>query len=188
MLLPAAGAIIVAILVLRPHPARPPRPSTSAHLELVRKDSLFQTLPREKGEPTGSVDVHLTPAGLSLVVHASGLVPNRRYVLDVTADSTTYSLASRPASATGEYVLDTTLTQLADGACVGDNFHPPRALRGVFTIRISLKSDGSPSSGTMPGRTPASQAGASLPCAGNGDGDFRAVLFEEKPARLRGRA
>jgi hypothetical protein len=38
----------------------------------------------------------------------------------------------------------------------------------------------------MPGRLPSSAAGSSLPCRGNGDGDFAYVLLENATAHFTG--
>jgi hypothetical protein len=73
-----------------------------------------------------------------------------------------------------------------EGACVGDNYDPPRSVHGEHEIKFWLKNDGNPVSGTMAGRRSSSAAGSSLPCHGNGDGDYSYVLLENAVAHFTG--
>lgn len=159
-------------------------------IALIQKDSLFRPVPPERGGASG--EVWYSPSGrtLSFRLRASGLVPHRRYELDLTVDSVTYTLASRPASADGDIALDTTITEFAEGACVGANYDRPRPLTGPHRIKFAVKNDGSPPSGASgvgDGGDTLSAAGVTLPCAGNGDGDYSYVLYEGQVAEFEGR-
>ncbi len=170
-----------------------PSPSSSTterRIALVQKDSLFRPIPPRQGAPAGAVWYVPTGGRLTFRLHASGLVPHRRYELDLTVDGVTYTMASRPASAEGTVAIDTSLDRFAEGACVGANYHPPRPIAGRHRLQFALKNDGSPRSGTMAGDS-ATRArwagGADLPCAGNGDGNYSYVLYEAEVAEFEGR-
>jgi hypothetical protein len=156
-------------------------------IALVQKDTLFQPIPPRPGAPTGAVTYLPTGDRFSFRLEASGLVPRRHYELDLTVDGVTYTMASRAASDRGTLAIDTTLTQFAEGACVGANYHQPLAVRGRHRIKFAVKNDGSPSSGTARTHTPGIAAGGDLPCAGNGDENYAYVLFEARIADFEGR-
>lgn len=191
LLFPVAATAITVILV-RSHAARtahPPARGGVAHIALVQKDSLFRPIPPTPGAPTGGVWYRLSGDRFAFTLRASGLVPHRRYELDLAVDGVTYTLASRPADGRGAIAIDTVLDQFAEGACVGANYHAPQAVRGRHRIKFAVKYDGSPPSGTMPATgSDGVRVGADLPCAGNGDGDYRYVLFESAIAEFEGRA
>jgi hypothetical protein len=154
--------------------------ASHAHVVLVAKDAEFHEVAGARGR------VDYVPAGSTLAfqLRAWGLDPNVRYLIELDVDTTIYAVASRAADQTGALALDTTLTRFAEGVCVGPNYDQPRALSGRHTIKFWVKRDGNPKSGTSrDARRPES---ASLPCAGNGDGDYRYALLERQPAIFTG--
>lgn len=155
-------------------------------ISLLQKDERFRPLPPEKGGATGSI--WYTPSGpeLKFQLRAEGLVPGKRYLLEIAVEDTIYTLASRSATMGGELAIDTTLTHFAEGVCVGPNYDPPRALAGPHAIRFWLKLDGNPRTGTGREHSPQFTEGQDLPCSGNGDGDYTYVLFENDVAHFTG--
>lgn len=157
---------------------------TAGSVALVEKDSEFHVIPASRGGPHGTVAVARRDRALALTLHAQGLAPGRRYAIELKVDDVAYTIASRAADAQGALALDTTLTQFADGVCVGANWRPPRGVTARVHLGFGIKNDGSPPSGTMPATTSEARGGADLPCAGNGDGNFRYVLYEARPMVL----
>jgi hypothetical protein len=181
----ATGITVVLIKSSAARPSLMPRGGMQ-QVALVQKDSLFRPIPPSRGGATGTVSYSSTGTRFSFHLRASGLEPHRRYELDLTVDDTTYTMASRPASASGTLVIDTTLGQFAEGACVGANYHAPVAVRGRHRIKFAVKNDGSPPSGTARTHTPGITAGGDLPCAGNGDENYAYVLFEAHAVDFEG--
>lgn len=186
LLVPAALTFVVVVLFMHP-------PHVATHAEdggevvrLVRKDTFLHRAMAVFGGPSGTM--WYTPAGprLGLRLRATHLRPARRYILEIDVDSTIYDVASYEADAGGRITADTTLTEFAEGVCVGPNYHAPRPLQGTHTIRFWLKRDGNQPSGAQP--TPAGAEPATLPCRGNGDGKYDYVLLEEAPATYQYRA
>jgi hypothetical protein len=174
-----------------------------AHMEwravpLVDRGGLFQQATSRAARSPLDVNVRgkasglirYTPAGpnLSLRLRAKGLVPARRYLLEIGADGLIYTLASVAADATGRMAIDTMLTHFAERVCVGPTYDRPRPLRGRHAIRFWIKADGNPRSGSSQDHFPASAEARDLPCSGNGDGDYTYVLFQDQPASFEGRA
>jgi len=155
-------------------------------ITLSQKDRDFDIIPPVRGGAVGSVWYSPRGTGLSFQLLASGLRPGRRYLLELSVDGTIYTVASHTASASGELSIDSTITSFREGACVGDNFDLPKSARGAHEVKFWLKNDGNPVSGTMPGRLPSSAAGSSLPCHGNGDGDYSYVLLDNAAAHFTG--
>lgn len=155
-------------------------------ITLSQKDEHFNIIPPVRGGAVGSVWYRSRGPALSFQLLASGLQPGRRYLLELSVDGTIYTVSSHPAGASGDLSIDTTVTMFEEGACVGDNYDPPRAVRGAHEIKFWIKNDGNPVSGTMPGRRSSSDAGSALPCRGNGDGDYSYVLLENAVARFTG--
>lgn len=154
---------------------------------LSQKDSAFREIPPSSGGATGEVVYEPSGSAMHFVLRASSLSPGRRYVLEIQADTTTYSVTSRVPDATGSLVIDTTLTRFEEGVCVGTNYRAPRPVKGHHSIRFRLKRDGSPASGEMPG-LPRSAPGAQLACPGNGDGNYDYALLENEIAVFTGTA
>lgn len=155
-------------------------------ITLSQKDAQFNIIPPVQGGAVGSVWYHANGPALAFQLLGSGLRPHRRYLLELSVDGTVYTVASHSASANGELSIDSTITVFGEGACVGDNYDPPRSVHGEHEIKFWLKNDGNPVSGTMPGRRSSSAAGSSLPCHGNGDGDYSYVLLENAVAHFTG--
>lgn len=155
-------------------------------ITLSQKDAHFNIIPPVRGGAVGSVWYHARGPALSFQLVATGLRPHRRYLLELSVDGTVYTVASHAASASGELSIDSTITAFEEGACVGDNYDPPRSVHGEHEVKFWLKNDGNPVSGTMPGRRSPRAAGSSLPCHGNGDGDYSYVLLENALAHFIG--
>ncbi|HEY2895929.1 MAG TPA: hypothetical protein VGJ12_02235 [Gemmatimonadaceae bacterium] len=156
-----------------------------SRVTLAQKDAAFRPIPRAAGGATGVVwYAHSGPA-LQFILHAYGLQPLRRYLLEIQADDAIYSVASHESDARGQLAIDTTLSRFAEGACVGTNYDAPRSLEGSHKVKFWIKRDGNPVSGVSP-NTEAAAPGAALPCRGNGDGDYAYMLMENEIANFRG--
>ncbi|MEP7067088.1 MAG: hypothetical protein ABI889_13715 [Gemmatimonadota bacterium] len=154
---------------------------------LAQKDAAFRPIPRAAGGATGVVwYAHSGPA-LRFTLQAYGLQPQHRYLLEIQADDAIYSVASYTSDARGQLAIDTTLTQFAEGTCVGTNFDAPRSVQGSHKVKFWIKRDGNPQTGVSPGvKTDA--PGAALSCRGNGDGDYAYMLMENEVANFTGTA
>jgi hypothetical protein len=155
-------------------------------ITLSQKDEHFNIIPPVRGGAVGSVWYHPRGPALGFQLHASGLRAHRRYLLELSVDGTVYTVASHPATSSGELSMDSTITTFEEGACVGDNYDPPRSVHGPHEVKFWLKNDGNPVSGTMPGQRRSAAGGSSLPCRGNGDGDYSYVLLENAIAHFTG--
>lgn len=180
-------AVVLFIFLYWGRPAES-RVTTGAlqRITLSQKDRHFNIIPPVRGGAVGSVWYHPGGSALTFQFRAAGLRPNRRYLLELSVDGTIYTVASHPATASGELSVDSTITAFEEGACVGDNYDPPRSMHGPHEIKFWLKNDGNPVSGTMHGQRSSSADGSSLPCHGNGDGDFQYVLLENAVAHFSG--
>ncbi len=186
-LLPAllATALFVFLFTRAPATTRPAKSGGLVRVTLSQKDGSFRPIPRSAGGATGVV--WYAPAGVALrfQLRAFGLVPARRYVLELQVDDAIYTVASYTPDMRGELTIDTTLARFEEGVCVGTNFDPPRRVHGHHQVKFWIKRDGSPPTGTMPG-VAASSPGAQLSCHGNGDGDYGYVLLENEIAEFTG--
>lgn len=153
---------------------------------LSQKDQHFNIIPPARGGAVGSVWYNDRGPGLAFQLLASGLRPQRRYLLELSVDGTIYTVASRAANGGGELAIDSTIVTFQEGACVGDNYDPPRPTHGSHEIKFWVKNDGNPASGTMPGQRSSAAAGSSLPCRGNGDGNYDYVLQDNAVAHFTG--
>ena len=153
---------------------------------LSQKDASFRPIPRAAGGATGVVWYAPSGPALRFQLRAYGLKPGRRYVLEMQVDKAIYTVASYAPDTRGDLAIDTTLSQFQEGVCVGTNFDPPRPVTGPHQVKFWIKHDGSPASGTMPGLA-ATAPGATLPCHGDGDGNYAYVLLENETADFTGR-
>lgn len=161
--------------------------SGMSRVTLAQKDASFRPIPRAAGGATGVVwYAHSGPA-LQFSLRALGLQPAHRYLLELQVDDAIYSVSSYTSDAHGEIALDTALTQFAEGVCVGANYDAPRPVTGTHDVKFWIKRDGNPKSGTSPS-VKAGAPGASLPCHGNGDGDYAYMLMENEIAHFSGTA
>lgn len=186
-LLPALAATVLVVLFISRSRSNAPmvRSDGMMRVTLSQKDSAFRPIPPSAGGATGVVWYSPKGPGLHFQLKATGLPANRRYLLELKVDDVIYTVASHSPDARGEIDLDTTITQFAEGVCVGTNFDPPRPSSGHHIVRFWLKRDGNPASGTMPG-VAASAPGAQLACHGNGDGNYGYVLLENQVADFTG--
>jgi hypothetical protein len=183
---PLVAVVLLIFLYWGDH--RDARATTGAvqRITLSQKDAHFNIIPPVRGGAVGSVWYHARGPALEFQLLATGLRPRWRYLLELSVDGTVYTVASHESSASGELSIDSTITTFEEGACVGDNYDAPRSVHGEHEIKFWLKNDGNPVSGTMPGRRSSRAAGSSLPCHGNGDGDYTYVLLENALAHFIG--
>jgi hypothetical protein len=181
VVIPALTAGIVYVLCIGParHPAADD--GGIGRVALVQKDASWHPIPRRPGAPAGGVwySTRGGGQGFRFGLRAGGLDPGTRYIIELEVDGTSFAVASHAATAAGEISLDTTLAAFADGPCSGAHHVATRSLAGTHRVKFLLKRNGYPPAGG----TGAAAATASGPsCAGNGDGNFSYVLFEEKLA------
>jgi hypothetical protein len=181
----AATAIVVYLFTRSPSTREKVRPDGMRQVTLSQKDSSFAVIPPSAGGASAQVLYAPTGPGFHLALHGSGLPSGHRYVLEIDVDGVIYSVASYTPDARGQLSIDTTLTEFREGVCVGTNYDPPSPASGHHLIKIWVKRDGSPVSGTMPGIAP-SAPGAQLACHGNGDGKYDYVLLENEAADFTG--
>lgn len=156
-----------------------------SRVTLSQKDAAFRPVPRAVGGATGVVWYAHSGPELRFILHALGLQPARRYLLEIQADDAIYSVASYTSNAQGEIAIDTALAEFEEGSCVGANYDAPRSVRGEHKVKFWIKNDGNPKTGTSPGAARGAP-GASLPCSGNGDGMYAYMLMENELASFTG--
>ena len=186
LIAPIAAVVLFIFLYWGNHEDARAATGTVQRITLSQKDAHFNIIPPVRGGAVASVWYRSRGPALSFQLLASGLRPRRRYLLELSVDGTVYTVASHAAGVSGELSIDTTVTMFEEGACVGDNYDPPRSVHGEHEVKFWLKNDGNPVSGTMPGRRSPRAAGSSLPCHGNGDGDYSYVLLENALAHFIG--
>jgi len=175
--LTAGVTIVVAIFLYGPKGLLSRRTSSDENgvtrIAIATKDSAFNVIPPSRGGASGSVWFRSRAPALTLQLRAAGLVPLKRYQLELSTDQAVYTVARLSADAQGHLSLDTTLTQLADDACVVANRVPPRPLHGRVKLKFWVRRDWSPTV-------------AGSPCSGNGDGDSTYALLEENEGTFYG--
>src|SRR6185437_14977804 len=188
-LLPALAATVLVVLLISRSRSNAPsvRADGMIRVTLSQKDASFRPIPPSAGGATGVVWYSPRGPGLHFQLKVSGLPANRRYLLELKMDDVIYTVASYTPDAPGELAIDTTITEFAEGVCVGTNFDQPRPVSGHHLIKFWIKRDGNPASGTMPGIA-RSAPGAQLACHGNGDGNYGYVLLENEVADFTGTA
>jgi hypothetical protein len=183
--LPIALTIVVILVFMKPwRSAEPARRGAFEQVELVQKGGL-SAVTSLFGGPSGSV--WYTPSGsrLELRLSAEDLEPGKRYIFEIQVDSTVYDVASIPADDGGRIALDSAFSGVAEGTCVGGNYDPPMSFEPgrSYTLGFMLKRDGNAASGSQ--RVPGGGAGVvELQCTGNGDGDYRYALLENRLGRF----
>jgi hypothetical protein len=124
--------------------------------------------------PSGTFSYVVVDGAIDWYVFATNLAPSRAYRVVLTAsDGKEYAVASRRSDAGGTLGAHGVETALMNRQCVGAEDPSRRTLESARTLRVALKSDGSPrgaSSNDLLGSRSA------LPCGGNGDGKFEYVL------------
>jgi hypothetical protein len=175
--LTAGVTIVVAIFLYGPKGLLSRRKSSDENgvtrIAIATKDSAFNVIPPSRGGASGSVWFRSRAPALTLQLRAAGLVPLKRYQLELSTDQAVYTVARLSADAQGHLSLDTTLSQLADDACVVANRVPPRPLHGRVKLKFWVRRDWSPTV-------------AGSPCSGNGDGDSTYALLEENEGTFYG--
>jgi hypothetical protein len=179
----AVAFTVTAVLIFM-NPWRHSRPDRHGWIRvpLVRKDTAFH--PVDGDGATGSVSYRAQGATFPLRAALENLDPAKRVLLELDVDGTVYDVASYQPTRDGKLSIDTTLSQFAEGTCVGPNFDAPRPLAGRHSIKFWVKRDGNPKSGTE--QPPAPWSGGTLSCSGNGDGDYTYLLLEGDIATFTG--
>jgi len=169
VVIPALTAGIVYMLCIAP--ARHPAVDDGGvgRVSLIQKDASWHPIARRPGAPSGGVSYSTRGSPFRVGLRAGGLDPGTRYIIELEVDGTSFATASHVATAAGEVSLDTTLSAFAEGPCSGSHHVAARSLAGTHRVKFLLKRNGNP-------------AGTVSSCAGNGDGNFSYVLFEEKLA------
>jgi len=189
LVLPIGLTIIVILVFMKPwRNAEPAREGAYEQVQLVQKGGLSAITSLFGG---ASGEVWYTPSGpsLSLRLSADNLDPGKRYIFEIQVDSTVYDVSSLSADADGHLALDSSFTTVAEGTCVGDNYDPPLSFGAgagrSYSLGFMLKRDGNAATGSqrVPAGGGAAGAGAELRCTGNGDGNYRYVLMENRLAR-----
>lgn len=188
-LIPAlvATGVVAYFFARAPSTQEKARPDGIQQITLSQKNSSFEIVPPSAGGASAVVRYAPQGAGFHFTLKASQLPAGHRYALEMEVDGVIYTVASYAPGPRGDLAIDTTLVQFQEGVCVGANFDPPRPASGHHVIKIWVKRDGSPVSGTMPGIAP-SAPGAQLACHGDGDGNFDYVLLENEVADFTGTA
>jgi hypothetical protein len=173
VVIPALTAGIVYMLCIGP--ARHPAADAGGlgRVALVQKDASWHPIPRRPGAPSGGVWYTTRGSAFRFGLRAGGLDPGTRYIVELEVDGTSLATANHAATPAGEVSLDTTLSAFADGPCSGSHHVATRSLAGTHRVKFLLKRNGNP---------PGAAAANGASCAGNGDGNFSYVLFEEKLA------
>lgn len=187
-LLPALAATALVVFIFgraKTQPEAERLTDGTRRISLSQKDSNFVRIAPSAGGASGEVVYAPSGAAIHFVLKASGLPGGHRYELEMQVDDAIYAVASYSPDARGALAIDTTLTEFAEGECVGTNFSALRPIAGPHRIKFWIKRDGSPVSGPMPGVAPTAP-GAQLACHGNGDGNFRYVLLEDQVATFTG--
>lgn len=189
LVVPVIAVALFIFLFTRKHDgAAADAPGGMRRVTLATKDKDFRVIPPARGGAVGSVWYRPRDSVLAIQLRASGLTPNVHYRLELSLDGgQVYTVTSRAADSTGALAIDTTLTRFAEGVCVGDDWDPPRPLTGKHAIKFWVQRDGTPSTGTLPVSKPQARPGASLPCHGNGDGNFTYGLLENEVAHFQGK-
>jgi hypothetical protein len=195
LVLPIALTIIVILVFMKPwRHAEPVREGAYEQVELVQKGGL-SAVTSLFGGPAGSV--WYTPGGerLELRLSAEDLDPGKRYIFEIQVDSTVYDVASIPADEGGRIALDSAFSGVAEGTCVGGNYDPPMSFESgrSYMLGFMLKRDGNAPTGAE--RVPSTGGGVAgggggpveLRCTGNGDGDYKYALLENRLARFTAR-
>lgn len=180
LVVPAGVITVCAGLVMAIGPPRPNPPNEGPIvradgkqlMELVAKDAHYHIIPAARGGATGTVWFSPRGGQLSLELSAAGLSPRLHYVAVVVVNGTAYPFARLTADSLGRIALDTALTRFSGDACAVGTAKRSRALDGQHLIKFWVRRDGASAGGG--------------PCAGNGDGDERQVLFEKTTERFVG--
>ena len=182
-----ATGVVAYFFARSPSTQEKARPDGMREITLSQKDSSYAVVPPSAGGASAVVLYAPTGPAFHFTLHASQLPPGHRYALEMEVDGVIYTIASYALGPRGALAIDTTLAQFQEGVCVGTNYDPPRPVSGHHVIKIWVKRDGSPASGTMPGIAP-SAPGAQLACHGDGDGNYGYVLLENEAADFTGTA
>ncbi len=187
LVLPIVLTIIVILVFMKPwRNAAPVREGAFEKVELVQKGGLSAVTSLFSG-PKGSVWYTPDGAGLRLRLGVERLDSGKRYIFELQVDSTVYDVASIAADGDGRIALDSTFASVAEGTCVGTNYDPPMRFESgrSYTLGFMLKRDGNAATGTQ--RAHGNGGAVELRCTGNGDGDYRYALMENRPGRFTAR-
>ncbi|HET7549760.1 MAG TPA: hypothetical protein VFK04_00625 [Gemmatimonadaceae bacterium] len=186
LVLPIVLTIIVVLVFMKPwRNDEPARQGAFEQVELVQKGGL-SAVTSLFGGPTGSVWYTPTGSRLELRLSAEDLEAGKRYIFEIQVDSTVYDVASIPADDGGRITLDSAFSGVAEGTCVGRNYDPPVSFESgrSYSLGFMLKRDGNAASGAQPVPGGGGAGEAELRCTGNGDGNYKYALLENRLARF----
>jgi hypothetical protein len=174
-------ATIVALLALAAAACgNDSEPQVAKTLTIVPDLTGYSTIPlgapnaRARDAPEGTFSYLLVDGAIDWYVFATNLAPTRAYRIVLTAaDGKEYAIASRRADTGGTLGAHGVETALMNRQCVGAEDPSRRPIETAVSLRVAVKSDGSPrgaSGNDLLGSR------SSLPCGGNGDGNFDYVL------------
>jgi hypothetical protein len=136
--------------------------------------SLGASDPRTQSTPVGTFSYLVVDGAIDWYMFATDLVPAHAYRIVLTAaDGKEYAVASRRSDASGTLGAHGVETALMNRQCVGAEDPSRRSLESARILRVALKSDGA-ARGASTNDLLGSRS--SLPCDGNGDGNFDYVL------------
>jgi hypothetical protein len=149
---------------------------------LVLEAANPRPISRDIAAPAGSVWYRMVQvedpspgSALEWYVRAEHLLAGHVYRVEMTVDKHyTYSVGSARADAEGVLAAHGILPRFADRFCVGAPA-PPGPLTAGQHVAVGVKRDGS-GAGPVSPIGPLTDPGRTLPCGGNGDGNFDYLL------------
>ena len=166
--LAATGALLLSALpalAVSRNGNGPAGKSHKAHMFLVEKDDDWNIIEGAWGKM-----VYGRKGGeFKYSLNAHGLTPNQAYQVEFVVEGTTYAVASVVANGGGNLHLSDSITEWAEGTCVGSYFESPVAVSEFQEFKVLVKTDGNPTSGAD---------GNGLTCSGDGTSIWDYVLFE----------
>lgn len=159
--------------------------SNNGNYWLVEKDQDWEIVTRDQDGAYGHVKYNLSGSSFDFKLSAHRLDPDTKYqiefgvVSDNTPPPTWYAVASVASNSDGNITYSASLAQFEELIGVGPFFDDatPITPDTEYTIKIFIKNDGNPTSGTCP---------EGLPYSGNGDSNYDYRLFEFLPLTFTG--
>lgn len=145
--------------------------SNKAVMQLIEKDetSGWPLVARDMGGAFGTVRYNLNGSVFNYEISAHKLVPNQAYQIEFEVDGTIYAVASVSTNSGGTLHHSDSITEWAEGICVGSFYNEPTFVAGHHDFKVWVKTDGNPTSGAD---------GNGLTCSGDDSGVWDYTLFE----------
>ena len=153
--------------------------SNNGNYWLVEKDADWDIVTRDQGGAYGHVKYNLTGSSFDFKLNAHRLDPDTKYQIEFEVNGIYYAVASVASNSDGNVTYSASLSQFEELIGVGPYFDPATPITSdtVYTIKIFVKNDGNPATGTCP---------MGLPYSGNDDGNYDYRLFEFLPLTFTG--